>query len=131
MRWADLYRQIKIQETVFEFLTQQYELAKIQEAKEIPTVKILDPAEIPERRSFPRRTLIVALGALFSLFAAAMWTMSATVWMRVDPKDTRKALVLTITSTIASRLSDIPSSLLKHSAPSSQRNGSRSGDEKS
>src|SRR6185312_14547545 len=40
--YADLYRQTKIQETVYELLTQQYELAKMQEAKEIPTVKVLD-----------------------------------------------------------------------------------------
>jgi uncharacterized protein involved in exopolysaccharide biosynthesis len=35
--YADLYRQTKIQETVYELLTEQYELAKVQEAKEIPT----------------------------------------------------------------------------------------------
>ncbi len=43
--YADLYRQTKIQETVYELLTQQYELAKVQEAKEIPSVKVLDPAD--------------------------------------------------------------------------------------
>src|SRR5277367_4091537 len=37
--YSDLYRQTKIQETVYELLTQQYELAKVQEAKEVPTKK--------------------------------------------------------------------------------------------
>src|SRR5262249_16225316 len=37
VRWANLYREAKIQETVYEMLTQEYELAKIQEAKELPT----------------------------------------------------------------------------------------------
>ena len=37
--YADLYRQTKVQEAVYETLTQEYELAKVQEAKEIPTVK--------------------------------------------------------------------------------------------
>ena len=50
MKWADLYRQTKIRETVVELLTQQYEMARIQEAKEIPSVKVLDPASTPERR---------------------------------------------------------------------------------
>jgi len=43
----------QIQETVYELLTQQYELAKVQEAKEIPTVRVLDPAIVPTKKSFP------------------------------------------------------------------------------
>src|SRR5215470_19928735 len=43
VRWANLYREAKIQETVYELLVQEYEIAKIQEAKEIPTVNVLDP----------------------------------------------------------------------------------------
>ena len=50
VKWADLYRQTKIRETVVELLTQQYEMARIQEAKEIPSVKVLDPASIPEKK---------------------------------------------------------------------------------
>ena len=42
MTYADLFLQTKIQATVFELLTQQYETAKVQEAKEIPSVKVLD-----------------------------------------------------------------------------------------
>src|SRR6266478_4709071 len=43
-KYADYYRRAKIQETVYELLTEQYELAKVQEAKETPSVKVLDPA---------------------------------------------------------------------------------------
>ena len=60
--YADLYRQTKIQETVYELLTQQYELAKVQEAKEIPSVKVLDPAIVPTKKSFPPRAMIVIGG---------------------------------------------------------------------
>jgi len=52
-RYSDLSRQTKIQEAVFEFLTQQYETAKIDEAKELPTVRVMDPAVPPERKSSP------------------------------------------------------------------------------
>ena len=65
--YYDLYREAKIRETVYEFLTQQYELAKVQEAKELPTVRVMDPAVKPERKSAPRRTLIVGL----SVFGAS------------------------------------------------------------
>ena len=60
--YADLYRRTKIQEAVLETLTKEYEMAKVQEAKEIPTVKVLDPANIPDKKSFPPRTLISAVG---------------------------------------------------------------------
>lgn len=70
--YYDLYRRVKIQETVFEILTKQYELAKVQEAKEIPTIKVLDEAQIPERRTSPKRTLMSVLGA----FLAAMMAMT-------------------------------------------------------
>src|SRR5208282_761028 len=63
--YADLYRQTKIQETVYELLTQQYELAKVEEAKEIPAVKVLDAAIVPTRKSFPPRMVIVFLGTVF------------------------------------------------------------------
>src|SRR6266699_7088198 len=48
--YADLFLQTKIQATVFELLTQQYETAKVQEAKEIPSVKVLDPAIVPTKK---------------------------------------------------------------------------------
>src|SRR5581483_6104099 len=47
VKWTDLYRNTKIHETVVELLTQQYEMARIQEAKEATTVKVLDPASWP------------------------------------------------------------------------------------
>ena len=61
VKWADLYRQTKIRETVVELLTQQYEMARIQEAKEIPSVKVLDPASTPEKRE-PSWKLIIPSG---------------------------------------------------------------------
>ena len=60
--YADLYRELKLREAVFETLTQQYELAKIEEAKEIPSVKVMDPADVPEKKSGPPRLIIVAFG---------------------------------------------------------------------
>src|SRR5436309_5973085 len=61
-KYADFYRRAKIQETVFELLTEQFDLAKVQAAKETPSVKVLDPAKIPERKSFPPRLVIMFLG---------------------------------------------------------------------
>lgn len=61
LEYARLLRELKIQEAVFELLTQQYEQAKIMESKDTPTVQILDRASPPEKKSFPKRSIIIVL----------------------------------------------------------------------
>ncbi|MCX7928961.1 MAG: Wzz/FepE/Etk N-terminal domain-containing protein [Patescibacteria group bacterium] len=68
LEYARLLRDVKIQEAVFELLTQQNEQAKIMEAKDTPTVQILDRAYPPEKKSIPKRGRIVILTGFFSLF---------------------------------------------------------------
>lgn len=103
VRWAELYRQTKIEETVYELLTQQYELAKIEEAKEIPTVKILDAADVPERKSSPPRALITLLGTLLAGTASAGWIVGRARWERVDVHEPRKALILAVAAGLRSK----------------------------
>lgn len=88
--WSDLYRRTKIQETVFEVLTQQYELAKVQEAKETPSVKVLDAAVVPERKSFPPRILITLAGGLLMFCAASLWIFARERWNETDARDPGK-----------------------------------------
>jgi uncharacterized protein involved in exopolysaccharide biosynthesis len=90
--YADLYRQTKVQEAVFETLTQQNELAKVQEAKETPSVKVIDPAEVAERRSYPPRLLITILGTCLSLAGAMTWIFLESNWREIDTQDPRKIL---------------------------------------
>ena len=59
--YANLYRQVQVQETLFELLTQQYELARIQEAKDVPVVSVIDSPGIPEKKSFPPRLLLAEI----------------------------------------------------------------------
>lgn len=65
---ARLTREATIQGALFELLTQQYEQAKIVEARDTPTVQVLDKAVPPERRSFPQRRKLVVVGFVFSVF---------------------------------------------------------------
>jgi len=92
--YADLFRRTKVEETVFETLTQQYELAKVQEAKEVPSVKVLDPAEVPEKKVFPPRALLVLTGTMLALALGAAWIFATDGWKRADPQDPGKLLVL-------------------------------------
>jgi hypothetical protein len=73
---ARLTRELKIQEAIFEMLTQQYEQAKIQEAKDTPTVQVLDRAVPPEKRSRPKRKIIVLVAGFLSLFASTLYVFS-------------------------------------------------------
>jgi uncharacterized protein involved in exopolysaccharide biosynthesis len=98
--YADLFRRAKIQEAVYETLTQQYELAKVAEAKEIPSVKVLDPAEIPEKKSFPPRMLIITFGMLFSLALGSAWIIALHRWNQTDIQDPRKDLASEVFHTV-------------------------------
>ena len=102
--YADLYRQTKIQETVYELLTEQYELAKVQEAKEIPTVRVLDEATVPTKKSFPPRGLIAILGALAGLALAMGWLAAQSYWNSIEDADPRKAFASEVFATVQPHL---------------------------
>jgi capsule polysaccharide export protein KpsE/RkpR len=103
VKWADLYRETKVQETVYELLTEQYELAKIEEAKEIPAVKILDAANLPEKKSFPPRTLIILLATCICLIIAGVWIVASNRWEQVSASDPRKVFAETLCGAISSK----------------------------
>jgi capsule polysaccharide export protein KpsE/RkpR len=93
VKYADFYRHSKMEDTVYELLTEQYELAKAEEAKETPTVKVLDPAKIPEKKSFPPRLMIMSLGTFLIFALSVVWVLGSTRWDEVDPEDPRKILL--------------------------------------
>jgi uncharacterized protein involved in exopolysaccharide biosynthesis len=90
VHWADLYRETKIEETVYTLLTGQYELAKIQEAKEVPSVQVFDVGEVPERSSGPPRLLIMTMGSVFFFAIGVAWILGQSVWHQVPADDPRK-----------------------------------------
>jgi len=92
VQWADLYRRMKVQETVFELLSQQYELARIQEAKEIPTVNVIDPADVPEKRSFPPHLLVAVMLTALCLVVAVGYLLGSAHCEKIDPEDPRRVL---------------------------------------
>jgi len=110
--YADLFRQTKIQETVYELLTQQYELAKVQEAKEIPSVKVLDAAVVPTKKSFPPRLLIILASAFVALVMASAWLFARVSWMQMAAEDPGKQFAQEVFTTF------------KTSLPKFARNGS-------
>jgi uncharacterized protein involved in exopolysaccharide biosynthesis len=68
LQYARLLRDAKVQETLYGLLIQQYEVARIQEAKDSPTVQVLDVAKVPEKRIKPNRKQVVLLSVFTSAF---------------------------------------------------------------
>lgn len=92
VRYSELYRQSKIQEVLYETLTKQYEMAKVQEAKDIPTVRLLDSPVVPEKRSSPKRLQIIFAVSTLGLLIGIGWIWAEASWNQVAIDDPRKIL---------------------------------------
>jgi uncharacterized protein involved in exopolysaccharide biosynthesis len=69
-------RDVKYNETIFDILARQFEIAKLDEAKQGALIQVVDPAIPPDRKSFPKRGLIVigstALGFFVAVFVVLL-----------------------------------------------------------
>ncbi|MDE3224258.1 MAG: lipopolysaccharide biosynthesis protein, partial [Nitrospirota bacterium] len=66
--YARAMRELKVQETLYAMLTSQYEQAKLAEARDTPTVQVLDPAIPAERKSKPSIRLNMMIAGVLALF---------------------------------------------------------------
>jgi capsule polysaccharide export protein KpsE/RkpR len=98
--YADLYRRVKVQETVYELLTQQFEMARIEEAKDVPVVSVIDPPGIAEKKSFPPRLLLAFCLTAFCFVVSSAALLMADHWRKVDPCDPRKVLAEDVLSSL-------------------------------
>jgi uncharacterized protein involved in exopolysaccharide biosynthesis len=96
--YADLYRRTKVQETVFELLTQQYEMARIDEAKDVPVVSVIDPPGIPEKKSFPPRLFLALALTLVSCGVTSTIILLRESWLQMDEMDPRKLFAAEVLS---------------------------------
>jgi uncharacterized protein involved in exopolysaccharide biosynthesis len=87
-----LLRDMKYYETVYELLAKQYELARIDEAKDSAIIQVIDRAIEPDRKSKPKRALIVLLSALAAGFIAVLWAFAqeAAERARSDPEQAER-----------------------------------------
>lgn len=77
-----LLREQKIQETVFLLMTQRYELAKVDEARDTSTFQILDHPTLPTYRSRPKRMMILLYGGAAGFALACAWILGPVWWLR-------------------------------------------------
>lgn len=77
MEYLRRYRDLKYQETVFELLAKEFEIAKLDEAREGAIVQVVDAAVVPDQKSSPHRTLIVLGTTIVAFFLALLW-----IWLQ-------------------------------------------------
>ena len=105
--YTDLYRSVQVQEAVFQLLTQQYEAARIEEAKDVPTVSVIDPPGIPEKKSFPPRLLLSLLLTFLSFASASSLILLRHYWSAMAPSDPRKELAREVLPVLRQRVRSI------------------------
>lgn len=88
-------RDVKYYETIFDILARQFEIAKLDEAKEGAVIQVVDPAIVPDHKSSPKRLLIVVVGTLAGFFVGVLvaLTKAGLERLKSDPEaDAKLAL---------------------------------------
>ena len=89
-------RDVKYYETIFEILARQFELAKLDEAKEGALIQVVDPAIVPDYKSSPKRGLITIVAAIAGLFIGIFIALSLEGMerLRQDPEQNQRLDIL-------------------------------------
>jgi capsule polysaccharide export protein KpsE/RkpR len=94
--FANLYRELHVQETVYDLLTQQCEFVRIQEVKDIPAVNVIDAPEIPEKKSFPPRGLMTIGITIVTVLLVSFGLLFHHYWLLTDAADPRKEFAIEV-----------------------------------
>jgi tyrosine-protein kinase Etk/Wzc len=86
LQYVRRLRDVKYAETIFELLAKQYEAARLDEARTAAVIQVLDPAVEPDRKSWPPRTLIVALATGLGLVGSCGWVLAVEAFHRMHSR---------------------------------------------
>lgn len=87
LAYARLMREQKIQEAIFEQLTKQYEMVKLNEAKDSSSLQVLDEAVAPTMKSKPKRSIIVILSTVTAFFVGVFWVFIQEYASKMSTED--------------------------------------------
>jgi uncharacterized protein involved in exopolysaccharide biosynthesis len=105
--YADLYRRVEVQEAVFQLLTQQYETARIEEAKDVPPVNVIDLPGIAEKKSFPPRLWVTLLLTFFAFACTSAFLLFRHYWLAINDHDPRKEFAAEVMAVLRRRFHSI------------------------
>lgn len=83
LQYVRKLRDVKYYETIFDILARQFELAKLDEAKEGALVQVVDPAIPPDRKSSPKRVFIVTMATVAGFFLGILIAWIQAFWTRL------------------------------------------------
>lgn len=86
-------RDVKYYETIFDILARQFELAKLDEAREGALIQVVDAAIPPDKRSFPKRGLVVLIAIAVGFVIGIVVALARYRFMQVS-KDAESAVVM-------------------------------------
>jgi capsule polysaccharide export protein KpsE/RkpR len=94
MELGRLIRDATIQAEIFNLVTTQYEMAVIEEAKDLNTIQVLDSGVLPDKKSGPKRLLIILLAILGSFGVAVFLAFFFEFLDRLKTDDPERYRVL-------------------------------------
>ena len=71
--YVERFRDYKYKETLYDLFTRQYELARVDEAREGAVIQVVDVAQVPERKSKPKKAMIAVVATLAASFALLLF----------------------------------------------------------
>ncbi len=86
-------REVKYYETMFQLLARQLELAKLDEAREGMVIQVMDRATPPDKRSFPKRTVLVVLSLAVAFLLASLWAIVRNRFVEI-PENSKQRMRL-------------------------------------
>ena len=84
------FREFKYQETLFELFSRQYELARVDEAREGALVQVIDKAQQPERKSRPKRAIVAVFATLGAAAVLVLWVLMRRRWREMPVERTER-----------------------------------------
>lgn len=94
--YADMFREVKLQEGVYEALVKQYEISKLEEVKATPRLRVVDPGKVPERKSSPQLGILFLLCTACGFSAGTIAIMASATWRHSGSESRWKQLGIRI-----------------------------------
>ena len=101
-----ILREVKYHQMLYEMLSKQYELARLDESKDASIIQVLDPAIEPERKSKPKRAIIVVMAGLLGLFVGIIAAFISEFIEKVKARDGQNGRFIALKSALRFRKSD-------------------------
>jgi tyrosine-protein kinase Etk/Wzc len=103
MEYIRRFREVRYYETIFELMARQYELAKVDEARQGAQVQVVDPATVPDHHSSPKRRVIVLGAGVVGLLIGVAWVLISEGLARLERIPSERTRLLTLRGLLSFR----------------------------